>query len=150
MKLNNKILFAFLTLAGAIPFISLPALQLYSGENNFQFLQPYLLYGLSIICFLCGSLWSNILHSENQISNKTKFILILLSNLILLFALFSILSFQPIYQIFIQMIIFGFLLFLDRILFAKKLLDFWYFKLRIIITLIVITCYFLLLNNISS
>lgn len=139
-----------LIIAGAIPFISLPAFQIYNGENNFQFLQAFLLYGLTIICFLCGNLWSNILNCSNQISGKSKFVLILLSNLALLFTLFSFLYFKPIYQIFIQMIIFGFLLLIDRFLFARKILDFWYFKLRVIITLIVITCYFLLLNNIAK
>jgi hypothetical protein len=146
----QKKLAIILTLAGAIPFTSLPLLQLYTGENNFQFLQPYLLYGLSITCFLCGNLWSNILNSSNQIANKTKSTLIVLSNLVLLFVLFSTLYFQPLYQIFIQMLTFGVLLLLDRFLFARKILDFWYFKLRITITLIVIFCYFLLLNNIAS
>ena len=131
--IEKTILAKFLTYAGALPFIGcliVPFIQPDFTALNFN--KIILTYSAVIVSFIAGIHWGIYMFKEAPIN------LFIHSNISTLFAWFAVLVNTPI-SFGIILICFFYLLFIDKQLYDAEILDQWYIRLRVNISLIVLT-----------
>ena len=137
--MEKKRLYSTLTYAGALPFIACALLPWIGVDSILNFGTAEFVarsYGLAIASFLAGAHWGTFLyHREASPTN-----LFLTSNAVVLAAWFSFLMNVPAISLFVLILAFLYLLFIDYRLFAAGLLIDYYFRLRRNVTVIVVVC----------
>ena len=144
--MNDIRLYSWLAYLGAVPFV-IPSMLILLGYREVAIVGDlvYLLtsYGLVIVVFMSGIHWGNYLIKKP--ANGVN--LFLTSNIIAISAWLSFLFFPVVYTLLFYSVAFALLLSLDYYLQTYNLLNKDYFKLRVIVTGIVI---FSLLVTIAS
>lgn len=133
MSHKHIILAKALTLLGAVPFVA-PIVAHLLGYEDIHLRLFALSYGAIIAAFLCGIHWGLFLIQSQQ----TRFNLLITSNVFTLLAWGSMLTLIPHLQYFLQIACFVSLLIIDRELAKEGVIPMWFFKLRKIITSIVL------------
>ena len=144
--MEKKRLYSALTYAGALPFAVCAVLPWIGVEQVLNIGTPDYIsrsYGLAIASFLAGAHWGTFLyHRERSPTN-----LFLTSNAIVLAAWSTFLINAPAISLFVLVLAFLYLLFIDFRLFKAGLLIDYYFALRRNVTAIVVIC---LIANIAA
>ena len=144
MKENN--LTTQLAYLGTIPFI-FGALCIALGYKQLLFINDIVQmvnsYGLVIVVFMAGIHWGNYLSDDRCRSIN----LLLLSNIVTLLSWFAFLLMPTKFAVLVYCLAFSFLLFVDSKLLSNDVISSSYFKLRLIITSIVILCLLLVSYN---
>jgi len=133
MQTKHITLAKILTSLGVIPFVA-PVIAHLLGCHDVHLRLFALSYGALIATFLSGMHWGLFLTQ----SQKTRFNLLITSNVLTLLAWGSLLTLIPHLQYFIQIACFISLLIIDRELAKEGVIEMWFFKLRKIITSIVL------------
>ena len=127
--MEKKRLYSTLTYAGTLPFVAC-ALMPYVGipelKNIGSFDYIARVYGLAIVCFLAGAHWGTFLYRRDQSPDN----LFITSNTIFLAAFFAFLLDAPSLTLFVLILAFLTLLFVDYRLFKSDLLTHYYFRMR--------------------
>ena len=135
--MEKKQLYTSLTYAGALPFVAAAAMPWLGIDKipnvgSFDFVAQT--YGLAIICFLAGAHWGTYLYHRDQSPTN----LFLTSNVIVLAVWFAFLLNAAAISLFVQVLAFLYLLFVDfRLLQAGLLIDY-YFRMRVTVTILVV------------
>ncbi|MEM7619030.1 MAG: DUF3429 domain-containing protein [Pseudomonadota bacterium] len=137
MTMKNKALYAFLTYAGALPFVICMFFISFGISQVFylpRFDHIVSSYALVILSFLAGVHWGIYLYKEQDIPIN----LFVLSNVVTLFAWFAFLFTTLFWQLVIFSLSFALLLRVDYSLFRQSLITLDYFQTRCNVTSIVI------------
>ena len=135
--MNNKIIVQILTYLGAIPFISCIILKIAETNLLFNLRIDFILisYSVVILSFVTGLNFSYGL-KQNHYAHYFLFI----SNLIALLACYNLLIQNYIFSYTIISIAFLSCLILDYLAYKTKIIQFWFYKLRLKITILVLLC----------
>lgn len=137
MAMKSNYLASWLAYLGAIPFV-IGAFLIFLGYERVLFINDVVRvvnsYGLIIVVFMAGIHWGNYL-SDNRCNSIN---LLLLSNIITLFSWFSFLFMPAKLSVIVYCLAFSCLLYLDSKLLSLNVISVTYFKLRLVITSIVI------------
>ena len=135
--MEKKRLYSTLTYAGTLPFIAC-AIMPYAGmptlENIGTFDYIARVYGLAIVCFLAGAHWGTFLYRRDESPDN----LFITSNTIFLAAFFAFLLDAPALTLFVLILAFLCLIFVDYRLLKAGLLTKYYFRMRTNATVIAV------------
>lgn len=127
--MEKKRLYSTLTYAGALPFVAcamMPYVGLPELANIGTFDYIARVYALAIVCFLAGAHWGTFLYRRDESPDN----LFITSNTIFLAAFFAFLLDAPVLTLFILVLAFLCLLFVDYRLLRAGLLTSYYFRMR--------------------
>ncbi len=135
MKTNDILIAKCLTLSGTLPLV-FSVILVFIPIQNLNPIEISINYGAIIITFLCGIHWATYFYNNEKI----KLNLLILSNILALiaFAIFFLKDYKLAYLI--EIICFSILLIFDFELKRKKIIETWFFNLRVQATIIVCTC----------
>lgn len=133
MNEKNILTARVLTYSGIIPFLFL-GMAVALHVSGLDYSLALFAYGAVIISFLCGIHWAVFLFFSQKCSRN----LLLHSNVITLLGWLSVLPFKPHLTFSLQILIFIYLMILDRELYRNKIIPSWFFQLRLNATLIVV------------
>ena len=127
--MESRKLYPLLTYAGVLPFVGC-ALMPFVGLQELRALGSYddiaAAYGLAIVCFLCGAHWGTYLYHSGVAPDN----LFISSNVIVVACWFAFLAAAQAITLFVLILAFLCLLFIDyRLLNAGVVTDF-YFRMR--------------------
>lgn len=132
MNKNKRCIAISLTFAGALPFYLIPSMYLFLSDMHETNLNLALrIYAAVIISFLAGIHWGLFLLRDASIN------LFLHSNFVTLLAWLAA-SCESIYSSLVFAFCFIYLLVIDRKLFEEEVLESWFMRLRLVITLVVL------------
>ena len=126
-----------LTYAGALPFVACALMPLFGMEtlwNLGSYVHIAAAYGLAIVCFLCGAHWGTYLYNRAAAPDN----LFVISNVIVVACWFAFLMAAQAITLFVLILAFLCLLFLDYRLFRAGLITEFYFRMRTIATVIAV------------
>lgn len=126
-----------LTCLGTLPFWLLLLASIFAPQLEAK--RSFISYGAIIGSFMSGTLWGNTFNGRNGI------LIILSSNVLALTAFATVIVGSITVSLLTQMISFGLLLAFDARIIAKHEGLRWYLKLRVRVTLVVLSAYFLML-----
>ncbi len=135
--MESRKLYSLLTYAGALPFVGC-ALMPFIGLQELWNLGSYdyiaAAYGLAIVCFLCGAHWGTYLYQRARAPDN----LFITSNVIVVACWFAFLMAAKAITLFVLILAFLCLLFIDYRLLKVGLLTDYYFRMRTIATVIAV------------
>jgi hypothetical protein len=137
--MNDNKLYSLLTYAGALPFIAcavLPFAGISEIPNAGSFDYIARVYGLAIASFVAGSHWGTYLYNREACPTN----LFVSSNIVVLASWFAFLLAIPVVALFVLLLSFLYLLFVDYRLYKAKLTTNHYFRMRAGVTAIVCLC----------
>ena len=127
--MESRKLYPVLTYAGLLPFIGC-ALLPFAGVRELWNLGSFdyiaAVYGLVIVCFLCGAHWGTCLYNRTAAPDN----LLLTSNIIVVACWFAFLAAAPAVTLFVLILAFLWLLLIDYRLLKASLLTDDYFRMR--------------------
>jgi hypothetical protein len=126
---ENRKLYPLLTYAGVLPFVGCALMPLF-GLQELWNLGSYdhiaAAYGLAIVCFLCGAHWGTYLYHRSAAPDN----LFITSNVIVVACWFAFLMAAQAITLFVLILAFLCLLFIDYRLLKAALLTDYYFRMR--------------------
>ena len=135
--MESRKLYPVLTYAGALPFVACALMPLFGMEtlwNLGSYVHIAAAYGLAIVCFLCGAHWGTYLYHRAAAPDN----LFLTSNVIVVACWFAFLMAAKAITLFVLILAFLCLLFIDYRLLRAGLLTEYYFRMRTIATVIAV------------
>ena len=135
--MESRKLYPILTYAGMLPFIGCALMPLVGLEelwNLGSYVHIASAYGLAIICFLCGVHWGTCLYHRSAAQDN----LFITSNVIVVACWFAFLMAAQAITLFVLILAFLCLLFIDFRLLRAGLLTDYYFRMRSIATVIAV------------
>ena len=127
--MESRKLYPVLTYAGLLPFIGC-ALMPFAGIRELRGLSSVdfiaATYGLAIVCFLCGAHWGTSLYNRTAAPDN----LLVTSNVIVIACWIAFLAGAPAVTLFVLILAFLGLLFIDYRLLKAGLLTDYYFRMR--------------------
>ena len=135
--MESRKLYPILTYAGVLPFIGcalMPLVGMQALWNLGSFDQIAAAYGLAIVCFLCGAHWGTYLYNRTAAPDN----LFITSNVIVVACWFAFLMAAQAITLFVLILAFLCLLFLDYRLLRAGLLTDYYFRMRTTATVIAV------------
>ena len=127
--MESRKLYPLLTYAGVLPFVGC-ALMPFVGMQELWNLGTYdyivAAYGLAIVCFLCGAHWGTYLYHSGAAPDN----LFITSNVIVVACWFAFLMAAKAITLFVLILAFLCLLFIDYRLLKAALLTDYYFRMR--------------------
>jgi len=135
--MESRKLYPLLTYAGALPFVGC-ALMPFIGLQELWNLGSYdhiaAVYGLAIVCFLCGAHWGTYLYHQAEAPDN----LFITSNIIVVACWFAFLMAAKAVTLFVLILAFLCLLVIDYRLLKAGLLTDYYFRMRTTATVIAV------------
>ncbi len=129
-----------LTLAGAVPFVAAAAIVLFGPvDQHMLALQMATTYAAVILSFLGGIQWGNGL-SLMESAPRSAQTLLMLSIVPSLLAWALLFVSQPNARVLVAIFLFGLVWVVDALLSLQGLIPGWFFRLRCLVTAIVIGC----------
>ena len=135
--MESRKLYPLLTYAGALPFVACALMPLFGIEslwNLGSYVHIAAAYGLAIVCFLCGAHWGTYLYNRAAAPDN----LFVTSNVIVVACWFAFLMAAQAIALFVLILAFLCLLFLDYRLLRAGLITTFYFRMRTIATVIAV------------
>ena len=135
--MESRKLYPVLTYAGALPFAGCALMALFGIEtlwNLGSYVHIAAAYGLAIVCFLCGAHWGTYLYNRAAAPDN----LFVTSNVIVVACWFAFLMAAQAITLFVLVLAFLCLLFVDYRLLRAGLLTEYYFRMRTIATVIAV------------
>jgi hypothetical protein len=135
--MESRKLYPVLTYAGALPFIACALMPLFGMETLWNlggYVHIAAAYGLAIVCFLCGAHWGTYLYNRPAAPDN----LFVTSNVIVVACWFAFLMAAQAITLFVLILAFLCLLFIDYRLLRAGLLTEYYFRMRTIATVIAV------------
>ena len=135
--MESRKLYPVLTYAGALPFVACALMPLFGMEtlwNLGSYVHIAAAYGLAIVCFLCGAHWGTYLYNRAAAPDN----LFATSNVIVVACWFAFLMAAQAITLFVLILAFLCLLFIDYRLLRAGLLTEYYFRMRTIATVIAV------------
>ncbi len=133
--MESRKLYPILAYAGTLPFIGcalMPLMGLQELWNLGTYDHIAAAYGLAIVCFLCGAHWGTYLYNRAAAPDN----LFVTSNVIVVACWFAFLMAAKAITLFVLILAFLCLLFIDYRLLRASLLTDYYFRMRTIATVI--------------
>jgi hypothetical protein len=138
--MESRKLYPVLTYAGALPFVACALMPLFGMEtlwNLGSYVHVAAAYGLAIVCFLCGAHWGTYLYNRAAAPDN----LFVTSNVIVVACWFAFLMAAQAITLFVLILAFLCLLFIDYRLLRAGLLTGYYFRMRTIATVIAVASF---------
>jgi hypothetical protein len=138
--MESRKLYPVLTYAGALPFVACALMPLFGMEtlwNLGSYVHVAAAYGLAIVCFLCGAHWGTYLYNRAAAPDN----LFVTSNVIVVACWFAFLMAAQAITLFVLILAFLCLLFIDYRLLRAGLLTEYYFRMRTIATVIAVASF---------
>jgi hypothetical protein len=138
--MESRKLYPVLTYAGALPFVACALMPLFGMEtlwNLGSYVHVAAAYGLAIVCFLCGAHWGTYLYNRAAAPDN----LFVTSNVIVVACWFAFLMAAQALTLFVLILAFLCLLFIDYRLLRAGLLTGYYFRMRTIATVIAVASF---------
>jgi hypothetical protein len=135
--MESRKLYPILTYAGVLPFIGcalMPLVGLRELWNLGSFDHIAAAYGLAIVCFLCGAHWGTYLYNRTSAPDN----LFITSNVIVVACWLAFLMAAQAITLFVLILAFLCLLFIDYRLRRADLLTDYYFRMRTTATVIAV------------
>ena len=135
--MEDRKLYPLLTYAGVLPFVACALMPLVGIEtlwNLGSYVHIAAAYGLAIVCFLCGVHWGTYLYNRAVAPDN----LFATSNAIVVASWFTFLMAAQALTLFVLILAFLCLLFIDYRLLRAGLLTGYYFRMRTIATVIAV------------
>lgn len=127
--MESRKLYPLLTYAGALPFVAcalMPLLGIETLWNLGSYVHIAASYGLAIVCFLCGAHWGTYLYNRAVAPDN----LFVTSNVIVVACWFAFLMAVQAMTLFVLILAFLCLLFIDYRLLQAGLVTEFYFRMR--------------------